>query len=295
MTIVMPPRLGFLGGVEAAPGTVWTSDLDELLERDLDGVVIDVPTALHADQAMAALGEGLAVFCQQPLGRNAEETRRVLGAAREADRLLAVDFAYRDMEALRAAQAIATSGEIGLIHSLDLSFHNAPGPDKDWCTKPELAGGGCLLDLGTHLVDLALCLTGASEFEVETARLLSLQGYEVEDHATAELTLGEDMRARLTCSWFQSLGRESSFECTAWGSDGAVSVRNIGGSPCCLQAELWHGTSSQILVEPPAEGDGRAIATWAQRLATDPGYNPTTDALELVAESIDAIYARASR
>lgn len=328
MTVTTLPRLGFLGvgwigrhrmealardglarvaavadpqaealqaAAEVAPRAQLAGSLDELLDHDLDGVVIATPSALHSHQAVAALEQGLAVFCQKPLARDAEETRRVLHAAREADRLLAVDLSYRQVEALRAAQAMVAEGEIGLVHSLDLVFHNAYGPDKPWFTKPELSGGGCLIDLGTHLVDLALWFTGAEEYAVETARMLSLQGYEVEDQATAVLTLGSEIRARLACSWFQAAGGGCAFECTVWGTDGAVSVRNVGGSFYDFRAELWRGTSAEALVEPPDAWGGRAIGAWAQRLAGNRSYDPATDELELLAQAIDDLYAEAGR
>ncbi|MCX9146072.1 Gfo/Idh/MocA family oxidoreductase [Erythrobacter sp. WG] len=53
------------------------------------------PSALHAEQAIAALERGLAVFCQKPLGRSSAEVRAVIAAAEAAHRLLAVDFSYR--------------------------------------------------------------------------------------------------------------------------------------------------------------------------------------------------------
>jgi predicted dehydrogenase len=291
-----PQEEALEAAAEVAPEAERAESLEGLLENDLDGVVIATPSALHAEQAVAALERGLAVFCQKPLARDAEETRRVLSAAREADRLLAVDLSYRHVEALRAAQTVVAEGEIGLVHSLDLTFHNAYGPDKPWFTKAELAGGGCLIDLGTHLVDLALWLTGATEYGVETARMLSLQGHEVEDQATAELALGDDeVRARLACSWFQSAGGECAFECTAWGTDGAVSVRNVGGSFYDFRAELWRGTAAETLVEPPDAWGGRAIGAWAQQLARSRSYDPAADELELVARVIDDVYAEAGR
>jgi predicted dehydrogenase len=327
MTVTTLPRLGFLGvgwigrqrmqalgeaglaevaavadpedealaaAAEAAPSAERAATLEELLERDLDGLVIATPSALHAEQAIAVLERGLAVFCQKPLARDAEETRRVLAAARKTDRLLGVDLSYRHVEALRAARGAIEAGEIGRLHSLDLAFHNAYGPDKPWFTDPALAGGGCLIDLGTHLVDLALWLTGAEGVEVETARTLALHGHDVEDQASAELALGE-VRARLACSWFQPAGGECAFECTAWGSEGAVSVRNVGGSFYDFRAELWRGTASEALVEPPDAWGGRAIAAWAEQLAADPSYDPAADELELLSRTIDDVYAEAGR
>jgi predicted dehydrogenase len=315
VTAVADPQAEALAAAaEVAPEAGRAETLEELLEHELDGIVIATPSALHAEQAVAALERGLAVFCQKPLARDAAETRRVLEAARAADRLLAVDLSYRHVEALRAAHEQVASGAIGELHTIDLVFHNAYGPDKPWFTDPELSGGGCLIDLGTHLVDLALWLTEAAESRkrdpvvpfapdtckrnhgigVEAARTLRLHGHAVEDHATAELALGE-VRARVACSWFTSAGRDCVFECTAWGSEGAVSVRNVGGSFYDFRAELWRGTSAETLVEPPDEWGGRAIAAWAERLRGDRGYDPAADELELVAEAIDEIYARAGR
>jgi predicted dehydrogenase len=305
MTVTSPrPRIGFLGAgtgrhrmeALACDDLARVGSLEELPEHELDGVVIAAPTALQAEQAVAALERGLAVFCRNPCVGDAEETRKVLRAAREADRLLAVDLSYRHVEALRAAQGLVADGEIGLVHSLDLTLHNARGPDRPWSTRAELSGGGCLVDLGTHLVDLALWFTGAGEYAVETARILSLQGHEVEDQASAELALGNDeARARLACSWFQPAGAECAFECTAWGTDGAVSVRNVGGSFHEFRAELWRGTAAEAIVEPPDTRSSRAIGDWAQRLTGSRRYDPAADELQLLAEVIDDVYAEARR
>src|SRR5829696_1224962 len=68
-----------------SPDAVFFSSFEELLRQDLDGVVIATPNRFHAEQAIAALEHGVAVFCQKPLGRNAFETRRIVEAARNAD------------------------------------------------------------------------------------------------------------------------------------------------------------------------------------------------------------------
>jgi hypothetical protein len=139
-----------------APRARCVADLDALLAEDLDGLVIATPSALHAEQSIRALERGLAVFCQKPLGRDAAEVAAVLEAARRADRLLAVDLSYRFTDAMQRIRALAQSGALGRIHAVDLVFHNAYGPDKPWFCDPAQSGGGCVIDLGVHLVDLAL-------------------------------------------------------------------------------------------------------------------------------------------
>ena len=66
---------------EIAPDAQALVSFDEMLAQQPDGVVIATPSALHAEQCIAALGAGAAVFCQKPLGRNANEVRAVLDAA----------------------------------------------------------------------------------------------------------------------------------------------------------------------------------------------------------------------
>src|SRR5690606_13600705 len=74
--------------LEAAPDARVVADLNGLMDLGLDGVAIATPSAQHAEQAIAALKRGIAVFCQKPLGRSAEEVGAVIAAARAADRLL---------------------------------------------------------------------------------------------------------------------------------------------------------------------------------------------------------------
>lgn len=276
---------------EVAPEAGQASSLEELLEHDLDGIVIATPSALHADHAVAALNRGLAVFCQKPLGRNAEETRQVLRAARDADRLLTVDLPYRYVDALRAAHLLAVEGEIGMVHSLDLAFHDTHGPDESWPTRAELSGVGCLIDLGTHLVDLALWLTGATEWEVEGAQMHPSRRHGVEEEATAELTLANDVKVRLACSWHPPAAGKCSFGCTIHGSEGTISAHNVDGSFHDFRAELRRGTSVEALIEPPDAWNGRAIGAWTQQLASNNRYDSAADGLELLAEAVDDLYA----
>src|SRR5690606_35925284 len=106
-------------------------------------------------QAIQALRRGIPVFCQKPLARTRAETSRVIQEARAADLLLAVDLSYRFTSGIQRIRQIVQSGELGKVFAVNLVFHNAYGPDKAWFYDYNLAGGGCAIDLGIHLVDLA--------------------------------------------------------------------------------------------------------------------------------------------
>lgn len=270
---------------------------EALLEQPLDGVVIATPSALHARQSIAALEAGMAVFCQKPLGRDAAEVRAVVDAARNADRLLGVDFSYRHTAAVRALRQAIESGSLGQIHFADLVFHNAYGPDKPWFFDPAQSGGGCLMDLGVHLVDLALWLLGFPEVEQVSARArrggAPLRSGECEDFATAELDLAGGTRVRLACSWHLHAGRDAVIEATFQGTRGAVSMRNVGGSFYDFETHLWRGTASERIAAPPDAWGGRAALQWARQLAGGARFDSSADELVRVAGTIDRIYSQA--
>ncbi|MFL5862404.1 MAG: Gfo/Idh/MocA family protein [Solirubrobacteraceae bacterium] len=280
------------------PGVQALQSLDELLEVGLDGLVIATPSAQHAEQAVAALERGIAVFCQKPLGRTAHEAQRVVEAARGADRPLAVDLSYRTLRATGAARQAIADGEIGEPFAAELVFHNGYGPDKPWFSSRRMAGGGCLMDLGTHLVDLGLWVTDSRRVTVEWAHLLRRgrplrEGGDdaVEDFALAELCTAAAMSVRLACSWYLPVGRDCAFECTVYGTEGAVSIRNVGGSFYDFIAHRHSGTRSEVLAQPPDAWGPRALADWAQALAAGGGFDPGTgEQLVERAAILDEIY-----
>jgi predicted dehydrogenase len=280
--------------------TAVVDGLGPLLELAPDGVLIATPSALHAEQAISALRHGVAVFCEKPLGRDAAETEAIITAARTADRRLAVDLSYRHTRAAQALREQLNRGELGQIYAAELVFHNAYGPDKPWFRQRELSGGGCLIDLGTHLVDLLLWLTGAQAAEVRAARVrhegqaLATGGTTVEDFATAQLDTDNGISVRLACSWFLHAGRDCVFECTLYGTQGAVSMRNVGGSFYDFTAEKFTGTRCEALVAPPDDWGGGAVTAWARALAADRHFDPEPVAqLATVSSILDRIYEAA--
>jgi predicted dehydrogenase len=332
MTVPRHPRLGFLGvgwigrnrleaiarsgraevvavaddlpgaALEAArlaPGARVVEGLEGLLDAGLDGLVIATPSALHASQTRAALERGLSVFCQKPLGRNAGEVAGVVETARRVNRLLGVDLSYRFTEAGRTLRALVGSGELGQIHAVSLVFHNAYGPDKDWFYDRALAGGGCLIDLGIHLVDLALWCLEFPEVERISAGLLAggrpLEPGSplVEDYAAAQLRLSTGAVVQLACSWRLPAGRDAVIEASFYGAHGGASLRNMDGSFYDFTCERLAGTRRQLLASPPDPWSGRAAVDWAERLAAGQGFDAEAERFVGVAGVLDRIYANA--
>jgi predicted dehydrogenase len=281
-----------------APGAAAVDGLDALLALRPDGIVIATPSALHAEQSIRALEAGVAVFCQKPLGRDAAEAARVVDAARAADRLLSVDFSYRYTAGMQAIAPLIRDGALGQVFAVDLTFHNAWGPDKPWFYNRAQSGGGCVMDLGVHLVDLALWSLAFPEIDGAVAAQLLTGGQplsrgssEVEDYASAQFRLANGTAVRLACSWRLQAGREAVIEAAFYGTEGGAALRNVNGSFYDFTAERFAGTATEVLTGGPDEWGGRAAADWARRLAEGARFDAAAEELVRVARALDALYA----
>ena len=276
-------------GAEAqrlSPEAVLFSSFDELLKHDLDGVVIATPNCFHAEQSIAALEQGIAVFCQKPLARNAFETRRVVEAARRADCLLGVDLSYGAMPAMRKINRLVESGELGKIFAIDAKFHNGYGPDKAWFYDYSLAGGGCVLDLGSHLLDLALRPLGFPRIGHVQSSLFA-KG-EVEDYGVAMIETVDGAVINLSCCWKMHAGREAEIEIAFYGTEGGARLRNVDGSFYEFVAERFRGTKTELLTDSQEEWGGLATIEWIRRI--DEGFDPGAEHYVELAEVIDSVY-----
>jgi predicted dehydrogenase len=262
-------------------------------------VVIATPNRFHAEQAIAALEHGIPVFCQKPLGRNAFETRRIVEAARNADCLLGVDLSYTAMPAMQTVSKLVESGALGKIFAVDAKFHNGYGPDKAWFYDFSLSGGGCMLDLGVHLVDLALRPLGFPLVSTVKSSLfvagesLKKGSQQVEDYGVATIETVDDTIINLSCCWNLNVGREANIEIAFYGTQGGAALRNVNGSFYDFVAERFERTRTEVLSDPADsnwEWGGLATIEWVKRLAEEEGFDPAADQFISVAEVIDRIY-----
>ncbi len=332
-TITRPARLGFLGvgwigrhrmeailnsgiaeavviadassetvqeAAKLAPNANVVSSLDELLQQDLDGIVIATPSAQHAEQSIKALESGVAVFCQKPLGRTAQEVDAVIAAARKADRLLGVDLSYRHTKGMQQIRELIRAGELGKVFAADVTFHNAYGPDKPWFYDKKLSGGGCVMDLGIHLIDLALWALDFPEVTSVSSNVIAGgeplgSSDKVEDYGVATLTLAGGTVVRLACSWRLQAGCDAIIEASFFGTNGGAAMRNVNGSFYDFTAERFRGTSRESLIEPPDDWGGRAAVAWARQLAEGGRYDPECERLADTARAMDQVYSNAAR
>ena len=131
-------------------------------DPQVDVVAITAPNALHADMAFASIDAGKAVYCEKPLSVDIRSARAMRDAAAAAGTCTMVGFGYLRNPMVKLAREIVSSGEIGEI----VSFRGIHAEDymadpaSPHSFRTDLAGGGALFDLGSHIVSLARYLLG---------------------------------------------------------------------------------------------------------------------------------------
>ena len=133
-------------------------DFDYILADDaIDAVYICSPNVFHKDMTIAAAQAGKHVFCEKPLGMNAAECRKMVDACNANHVKLAVGFCYPLAGGQQKAKELIEQGAIGEFSHIYISFNLGDyNPETvGWRCDPKISGGGPLMDLAPHLVDLA--------------------------------------------------------------------------------------------------------------------------------------------
>ena len=157
------------------------------------------------------------------------------------------------------------------------------------------------MDLGIHLVDLALWILDGTTVSHLTSRLYS-QGVpfgnpssQVEDFAIARLDLSNGATVQLGCSWKLPAGCDAIISGTFYGSKGGAAFRNVDGSFYRFVAERFRDTKRETIARDDTDWGGRAAIDWARRLATSSRFDPEIESLAGVGQTLDSIYEGGAR
>jgi len=188
------------------------TDYRELLKlKDLDAVIISLPTHLHAESAISAMEEGKHVFLEKPLARNVEEGREIVSAARKNGVIFMVSYPLRFVPKFVDLKSQVESGALGdiqMAYGVNIAagpfFHRAenttPRPVPEWWLNKELTGGGALMDLGCHMINLLRWYLG--EVSAIKARLGYRFNFDFEDYATCIMDFECGASAVVNVGWF---------------------------------------------------------------------------------------------
>lgn len=176
---------------------------------DIDAVVLSLPNFLHCESIKLALESGLNVFAEKPMARNVEECREIVKSAEKSGRKFMVGHAMRFLDAIEEMKKNMDDGLIGNLEVATIeevingpfSHPRVPAPVSDWWFDPEKSGGGALLDIGYHMIDLFRFFAGDSE--VIFSHLGHRFNLPVEDGAIVVLRSNSSAKGIINVGWYQ--------------------------------------------------------------------------------------------
>lgn len=288
----------------------------------VDVLSIAAPTTLHAPIAVAAMDAGIHVLSEKPMAESAAVAQTMVDAARRNGRVLEVSFNHRrrgDVQVLRQLVEAGALGDIYYAKAGWLRRQGIPGMGS-WFTRQATSGGGPLMDIGVHMLDMALHLLGEPSVVTATAATYAEFGprgrgaaayglgrktdvtaddFDVEDLATAFLRLDGGGTLLLESSWAQWIPYDQCYV-TLYGSEGGASIE-WGGEPRQPYRKLGIWTEKDGIpaeLTPVVPPDGQHLGTVIQFLASvRSGTQTGHDGSEALvrAKVVDACYASAAK
>jgi predicted dehydrogenase len=167
----------------------------EQLYDNVDAVLVTTPNKFHEEYVVGALEAGLDVFVEKPLAHTVESAERIAAAAGEAEGFCMVGFHNRFRNPVQALVGYRDDGTLGEVSHVEADYIRRRGiPGRgSWFTRRDVSGGGSLIDIGVHAVDLSLYLLGFPEVVEVTGQTRAQFGTD-EDYAYVDMW-GEDQGA----------------------------------------------------------------------------------------------------
>ncbi|MGD9497270.1 MAG: Gfo/Idh/MocA family protein [Armatimonadota bacterium] len=227
-----------------------TSDWDALLgAEDIDAVYVASPVHRHAPQTIAALSAGKHVIVEKPMALNVAQAEQMIAAAEAAHRLLTVAYYRRFFPKSRRIRSLLDAGAIGQPVTCEIVVCSRPKitPDnpKYWRLIPEQGGGGALMDVGSHRLDLACWFLGDPVEVTGFADRLDRDDMLVPDLECLLARMSSGAHLHCTASWAISTPAD---ELIIRGSEGTIEARSYDRAPLLLH----RGGETQGFDLPPA-------------------------------------------
>jgi predicted dehydrogenase len=286
----------------------YTSGEEMLTQEQFDVVSIATPNKFHKPLTIAALKAGCHVLCEKPMAMNAGEAREMLAAAEKAGKRIMINFSYRFSEQSQALKDRVDAGELGEVYFARTIWHRRRGLPKfgGWFGQKALSGGGPLIDLGVHRLDLALWLMGypkpvwvmGSTYNPIATRLAREQGvdYDVEDLAVGMIRFDNGATLELEASWAAHIQERELMETRLFGTEGGLVQRNLNET-YEFEAEMYlerDGAQYDMKLHAPRRSSKNAMNHFVDSILHDVPHTATGQEGLLVMQILDAIYESAT-
>ena len=163
-----------------------------LNEPDLDAVIVGTPNFTHCKTTVDAFRAGKHVLCEKPMALNAREGRKMVAAAKKARKVLQMGMVWRQRAESLVAKDYIEKGYLGRIYHMHLVLRRRRGIPGlgGWFTTRALAGGGVLIDIGVHLIDLLMWLSNNWKPTRVSAALYAEFGRHMKDYVFTSMWAG---------------------------------------------------------------------------------------------------------
>jgi predicted dehydrogenase len=298
-----------LAEVAAESGAARTYERweDLVADPEIDAVSVVLPNALHGPATIHALEAGKHVLCEKPLAMNAAEGQEMVDTARRVNRKLMVHFNVRFTPTAAAVKRAVDEGHLGPIYYVRSIWNRRRGIPRlgGWFTQRSHAGGGVLIDLGVHRLDLALWILGypkpvsvqGATYDYLGRRLGAESGqpFEVDDLATAFIRFEDGATLSLETSWAANIDRREDQSIQFFGVQGGAVIRNTDEA-YHFEARITRDEDGELKFWHPAPPDFMETPQehFCRCILNDTEPSATGDQGVLVMKLLDAIYESAA-
>jgi predicted dehydrogenase len=224
-------------------------NINDFLNSGINAVIIATPNFTHAEYSLSALQHGVHVLCEKPVAINSEDVRNIIKTAERENILFLPGFVNRFRYDILKVREIILAKKIGDIKSIDAGWLRRAGIPRPgtWFTNKVYSGGGVLIDLGSHIVDICLMMLGAKE-PASLSLLTSKQcnkaedsnakwfvgnysgglDVDVEETADAQIEYDDGILLNLKLSWAAPIEGDCTYF-TINGTKGTIKLKTLFG------------------------------------------------------------------
>jgi predicted dehydrogenase len=310
-----------VGGMDIAPdarerfaaefGVDTYADVADLYSA-ADAVIVTTPNRFHEEYVVGALEAGLDVLVEKPLAHTLESAERIVRAAHDAEGFCMVGFNNRLGNAVQVVKGYQRAGRFGELTHLEANYVRQRGiPGRgSWFTRKDVAGGGALIDIGVHAIDLALYVLDFPEV-VEVSGVTrsefggrddyafiemwgedgGSEGFDVDDSASAFIRCADGRTVSLEVAW--ATNRPTTDEFYVRGTDAGARFdratqeltlyeSGVDGASHLVESDVETPESNTYETE-------KALFLEGVRAGEHPGTNTVEEALA-VQRVVDAVY-----
>lgn len=286
-------------------GVPFFTDEEEMLKAvECDAVYISTPVFCHYEQAMLALKYGRNVLLEKPVALSSKQSRELVDAFKKAGKQISIGYLMKFHNLHQQAKAMIAEGKIGQVVSIRANFScwypDIPGA---WRQNKALGGGGAMMDLGVHCIELVEDILND---EIETVKAISATrtfSYEVEDSAIAVFKTRGGILGHIDCNFnVPDLASESKLE--IYGTEGYIicngtlaqeevgTMRYLFAPQGAYDAQQSRTVNEPVIYTGAGENIyGKQIAAFVKILQSGKNDYFYADRAVQVQEVVDNIYA----